>query len=338
MPKVSVIIPNYNHADYLPQRIESVLTQSVRDIEVIILDDCSPDNSREVIERYAQQDARIRVVYNQENSGNTFKQWNKGIGYATGEYVWLAESDDYADPRFLEVLLAQLDTTPALGLAYCNSWIVDGASVISTTDKGYLHSVDPHQWQHSFVCDGVDLVKSYMSFVCVIPNASAVVIRRAVLTEVGPADTSCKLVGDWLYWGRILAVTQVAYVAEKLNYFRQHTNNVRSRVKGGTEMLEFSYVVSQMRQYGEPDTEIYERAMARNFERWFYIMIYSNYGFKNHLQIYRNFALGNRNFKKDFFKSFAQFLYKKRFNGVKHIIGGKILKLSSYFPPYWVSV
>ncbi|RYE13814.1 MAG: glycosyltransferase family 2 protein, partial [Sphingobacteriaceae bacterium] len=103
-PKVSVIIPNYNHARYLPQRIESVIHQTFQDIEVILMDDCSLDTSRTIIAQYAAQDNRIRVILNEQNSGSTFKQWNKGIALAKGEYVWIAESDDYAELDFLETL------------------------------------------------------------------------------------------------------------------------------------------------------------------------------------------------------------------------------------------
>ncbi|MFD1466660.1 glycosyltransferase family 2 protein [Hymenobacter caeli] len=338
MPKVSVIIPNYNHAKYLVQRIESVLTQTLRDTEVVILDDCSPDNSREIIERYAQQDNRIRVVYNEQNSGNTFKQWNKGIGEATGEYVWIAESDDYADTNFLAVLVARLDADSAVGVAYCDSWLTDEANAVNLVDRGYLHRVDPARWAHSFTCDGMELIRHYMSFVNVIPNASAVVLRRSLLAEIGAAATDYKLAGDWLYWGRILSVTKVAYVAERLNYFRQHTNNVRSKVRGGNELLQFSYAISQMRQYGEPDAEMYAQAMERNFEWWFYIMVYSDFSVSNHLKIYKNFAYKNGKFPALFFKNAFRLVYKDKFNGLRHIVGGKILKRPSFSPPHWFSM
>ena len=338
MPKVSVIIPNYNHAKYLVQRIESVLMQTLCDMEVVIMDDCSPDNSREIIERYARQDDRIRVVYNEQNSGNTFKQWNKGIGEAIGEYVWIAESDDYAAPNLLEVLVAQLDADSAIGIAYCDSWLTDETNEVNLTDQGYLHRVNPVQWAHSFTSDGIDLIRHYMSFVNVIPNASAVVLRRSLLAEIGPAITDYKLAGDWLYWGRILSVTKVAYVAERLNYFRQHTNNVRSKVKGGNELLQFSYAISQMRRYGEPDAEMYARAMAYNFEWWFYIMVYSSFPVSNHLKIYENFAHNNKKFPVFFLKNVFRLISKDGFNGLKHIIGGKILKRTSFSPPHWFSV
>ena len=82
MPLVTVVIPNFNHALYLPKRIESVLNQSFANIELILLDDCSNDNSRAVMERYAEQDARISLLFNETNSGNTFRQWDKGLKMA----------------------------------------------------------------------------------------------------------------------------------------------------------------------------------------------------------------------------------------------------------------
>ena len=105
MPTVSVIVPNYNHARYLRQRIESVLGQTYQDFEVILLDDCSTDESRSVLGEYAK-DPRVRIEFNEKNSGSTFKQWNKGVRLARGEYIWIAESDDYADTHAGEARFA----------------------------------------------------------------------------------------------------------------------------------------------------------------------------------------------------------------------------------------
>src|SRR5690606_9831849 len=105
MPEVSVIIPNYNHARYLNQRIDSVLRQTFTDFEVIILDDCSKDDSREVIEKYRGNKKITHIVYNAQNSGSTFGQWKKGIALAKGRFIWIAESDDWCEETFLERLL-----------------------------------------------------------------------------------------------------------------------------------------------------------------------------------------------------------------------------------------
>ena len=98
MPAVSVIVPNYNHARFLRRRIDTILGQTFLDFELILLDDCSTDNSRDILTAYAD-DSRVRIEFNATNSGSTFKQWNKGVRLGKGKYVRIAESDDYADPR-----------------------------------------------------------------------------------------------------------------------------------------------------------------------------------------------------------------------------------------------
>ena len=101
-PLVSVIIPSYNHEKFLKERIDSVLNQTFQDFELIILDDLSPDNSREIIESYRAHPKVSQIIYNEKNSGSTFFQWNKAVlSLAKGEFIWIAESDDVADPKFL---------------------------------------------------------------------------------------------------------------------------------------------------------------------------------------------------------------------------------------------
>ncbi len=142
MPKVTVITPNYNHARYLPQRLESILNQTFQDFELIILDNASTDNSREVIESY-KKDPRVRAIFNAENNGSTFKQWNLGLSHANGEYIWFAESDDYADPTLLATLVDRLDRHPNVGLAFCQSWAVDEDSNILYNFVDYFRRFQP---------------------------------------------------------------------------------------------------------------------------------------------------------------------------------------------------
>src|ERR1700740_1180691 len=117
MPTVSVVVPNYNHGRFLRQRIDSILGQTFQDFELILVDGCSTDNSRPILSSYAG-DPRVRIELNSANSGSPFKQWNKGVRLARGEYVWIAESDDYAEASFLERLIAVLDSDPMVLLAY----------------------------------------------------------------------------------------------------------------------------------------------------------------------------------------------------------------------------
>src|SRR5712692_7414539 len=169
MPTVSVIIPSYNHARFLRQRIESVLRQTYQDFEVILLDDCSTDDSRSILSEYAG-DPRVRMEFNEVNSGSTFKQWNKGVRLARGEYVWIAESDDYADERLVERLVRVLDADPEVTLAYCRSWNI-GSNDQHLGPDSYLNRLDANHWTSDFVVDGLEECRRVFIHENPVPNA-----------------------------------------------------------------------------------------------------------------------------------------------------------------------
>ena len=137
MSFVSVIIPNYNHAIFLQQRIESVLSQSFQNFEMIIIDDCSTDDSRAIIETYRNHPKVSQIVYNEQNSGSAFKQWINGISLAKGEWVWIAESDDWAEHDFLERMIQAVTENPTCGLVYCRSFYTNekGERLWPVTDE-----------------------------------------------------------------------------------------------------------------------------------------------------------------------------------------------------------
>ena len=124
MATVSIIVPNYNHSRFLEERLESIFSQTFQDFEVILLDDSSTDNSVEVLKRYATHPKVRELLVNDHNSGSPFKQWQQGFALSLGEYIWIAESDDYADKDFLATLVPALKANPQLGLAYCQSRII----------------------------------------------------------------------------------------------------------------------------------------------------------------------------------------------------------------------
>ena len=226
MPKISVIIPNFNHAVFLSKRIESVLGQSIRDIEVIILDDASTDESVSVIRRYAT-DPRVRIIPSSVNSGNPFVQWNRGVSEARGEYVWVAESDDYADPLLLETLLTRMESNPGVGVAYCDSLRVLADGQVGVAYKEYYRQEDQNHWMNDFVASGREEILKFMIYRNTIPNASAVLFRKAIYDQVGGAPVEYRLCGDWMFWIKMLQVCDLIYVAAPLNYFRWHGGGVR---------------------------------------------------------------------------------------------------------------
>src|SRR5271157_1728445 len=229
MHRVPVVTPNYNHAQYLPRRIDSILCQTFQDFELIILDDASTDNSREIIESYGKNQ-RAKAIFNQQNSGNSFKQWNLGLIQAKGEYLWFAESDDYADLSLLETLVDRLDRHPNVGLAVCQSWTVDQDSKLLGNYRD-LQEYQNHSshWREDYVNAGHDECKNYLFWHNTIPNASAVLWRREILERVGGAPTDMRVCGDWMAYINALQFSDIAFVSTPLNYFRQHEANVRTR-------------------------------------------------------------------------------------------------------------
>jgi glycosyltransferase involved in cell wall biosynthesis len=325
-PKVTVIIPNYNHARYLQQRIESVLVQTEQDFEIVLLDDCSPDNSREIIGYFAAQDPRIRVVLNEQNSGSTFRQWNKGLALARGKYVWIAESDDYADSRLLENLVARLEADAEIGIAYCMSISVDEHSQPIGNHYEYYEEVDAQRWAADFTVPGIELVQNYMPFRCIIPNASAVVVRSSVIQQIGPADETMRLSGDWAYWSKILASSKVSFVAEPLNFFRQHSNNVRSKALiTGLALAEEARILKFLQQFGPLNSHAYQKKINSILQRWFYGMVNYNITMARHREIYKELAQVDPRFTRRFAFAFSCFLFGNKLSGIRQFIGDKLL-------------
>ena len=174
-PKVSVIIPNYNHEMYLAERIQSVLNQSYKDYEVIILDDVSKDNSREVIEKFRSNPHVSHIVYNTENSGSTFKQWAKGFSLAKGKLIWIAESDDSCSPELLRKLVNEFEKDKELVLAYSLSMFID--------EHGNQHK-PANNVKRTVHLDGKDYIQRYMEFGNHIKNASCALFKKDVAVNL----------------------------------------------------------------------------------------------------------------------------------------------------------
>jgi glycosyltransferase involved in cell wall biosynthesis len=237
-PKVSVVIPNYNHARFLRERIESVLAQTYQDFEMILLDDCSTDESRSILSEYSV-DERVRIEFNDKNSGSTFSQWNKGVRLALGDFIWIAESDDYADKLFLEQLMGVLLNEPEVILAYCRSRKVHQNDQQDGFVDFYHVDRDPGRWSSNFRSVGREECEKYFVYSNPIPNASAVVFRKSVYDRVGGADECLRLCGDWKLWAAMALEGSVAYLSAPLNCFRSHGSNVSSTsVYGGLNIAE----------------------------------------------------------------------------------------------------
>lgn len=240
MPKVSVIIPNYNHARFLKQRIDSVLNQTFQDFEVIILDDASTDNSREIIEQYRNHQKVKEIVYNDKNSGGVYYQWFKGIQMARGDYVWLAESDDYAEPEFLKEMYSLIRENENIGIAFCGSrWI----------DERGNEGRDGDLYRDDFVRKGKEEIKTLVKY-NTIQNASAAIMKTALAKKYILRSVPLKSCGDWMLYVNILTESNVAFSSRKLNYFRWYHDSVSSQAKKqGLWLREGLFILNKSNAY-----------------------------------------------------------------------------------------
>jgi glycosyltransferase involved in cell wall biosynthesis len=230
-PLVSVIVPNYNHADYLDERISTIVNQTYKNIEVLLMDDCSPDESRSVLEQWAAKDDRLEVLFNEKNSGSPFAQWARGSAWAKGKYLWIAESDDACELDMLALHVDALERNEKAVMAYSHSHLVDEEGAFLRDfreDYGFIFG-DASRWKSDFTVEGKVEVARSIIFSNTVPNASGVLFRKSVFDQVGAPETNWLLNGDWLFYARLLQHGELQFFATARNYFRFHERTQRSR-------------------------------------------------------------------------------------------------------------
>lgn len=270
-PTVSVIIPNYNHGRFLSERLDSILAQTFQDFELIVLDDASTDNSCEILTAYSHR-APMQLLFNERNNGNPFAQWRRGADLARGKYLWIAESDDYADPRLLEILIGKLEQNPNVGLAYCQSMMVDeNGFELGTHLERHLSTIpgiDVGHWKTDYVENGRRECANYMVYANTIPNASGVLVRRDLFLQADGATPELRLTGDWLKWINILLMSDVAFTAAPLNRFREHKQTVRKRTAWGAMFTEFTVIRSYLASAFRGESDVRRRIRRQVAHEW----------------------------------------------------------------------
>ena len=261
MPAVSVIVPNYNHAPFLKQRIESILNQTFQDFELILLDDGSTDGSWEILESYRDNPHLTHIIQNDSNSGSAFRQWKKGLEMAQGEWVWIAESDDYAEPSFLERLMAEVHKTPDCVLAYAATWWVD-VNGNKLWDTKHSNEVN--------VYPGNDFIRRKLAVCNSIANVSECIFRRDAYR---PAESHryehMRLCGDWFFYVLLAAQGKVVEVEEPLSYYRQHNSNISSDAEHcGLTFLEGADVLEYMIEHCGLRVRDYARGWGRLWSKY----------------------------------------------------------------------
>ncbi|MEI7636306.1 MAG: glycosyltransferase [Syntrophus sp. (in: bacteria)] len=232
---VSIIITSYNHAEYLKQRMESLLLQTYSPIEIIVIDDGSIDVSVKVLDDY-KITPNVEIIALDKNNGYA-NACNLGVSLCRGEYVMFAECDDYNEPDHIEILMRSLIWNKTAGVAYCRSSMVDS--------HGHIFRNDFQNREESFkaLCykDTLipkDMMKKFLLISCVIPNMSAALIKKECFNVVGGFNTQYKACADWDFWCRIAEHWDFFYVSKTLNFFRRHPTTVGNTFGFRTHTLE----------------------------------------------------------------------------------------------------
>jgi len=270
-PKITALVPSYNHGGYLRQRIESILTQTYQNIELIVIDDCSADDSDAVIQELLKQHD-FKYIRNERNSGTPFSAWERVATMATGDYIWICESDDYAAPEFLAVAVEKLKQTPGSVLFYCNSWIVDEAGEKVDHTESYFHDIwQESRWDSDFVSEGKGELGSFQVRGQTVPNMSSALIAAGAFREAyDPFLKKLKLTGDWLFIGCLMPLGAVVFTHAAMSHFRRHEVTSRVRVKSARSQAEFAitkYLLFQ--KTGRPLRE-FARLMKTDAIRFLY--------------------------------------------------------------------
>jgi glycosyltransferase involved in cell wall biosynthesis len=204
----------------LEQRLSSVYHQTYPHLRVILLDDASTDNSREILEQYCHHPKTQVVAYNEQNLGSPFPQWRRGIEMAETEWVWIAESDDYCTTDFLEALLPGLEN-PDCVMAFNELHWVNDAGMITRTAK----PVAP------FMMEGKTFFRKNMLIQNHLQNAGMAVVRREVALRMDSGWTRYRKSGDYRFFAEILQHGKVYGSGQPLAFFRRHPQQITTRLE-----------------------------------------------------------------------------------------------------------
>ena len=264
--KLSVIIPNYNYANFIIERIDSILMQTYPIYELIILDDCSTDNSIEVIEekiKTIDKSIKVQFVKNEKNSGGVFKQWKKGFDLASGDFIWIAEADDTAENNFVEELIKPFDD-PEVVLSYCESARIDGENMLIREKSDDLYDMcRTGEWEKSYIWTGREENIYHLSVTNTILNVSSVLWRKKDYTDIFEKAGEFKVAGDWYIYYNILRNGKISWNSKPLNYYRKHGSSVCTDVQAQTEFDEICRLQDEISALYELPREIKTKQQMR---------------------------------------------------------------------------
>lgn len=223
-PLVSLVVPCYKLAHFLPECINSILAQRYQNFEILIMDNCSPDNTPEVAASF--NDPRVKHIRNEVNLGHV-RNFNKGITMARGKYVLLVSADDWLRSReILGRYVDLMERNPGVGYVFCPAVEVHGSKEIGVA-----------QWTN---CGKEDRIWNGRSFLMRLVRAncialSSAMVRKECYDRVGLFLVEMPHATDWYMWCVLALQYQVAYVPEPMVFVRIHEESLTTAfIQGGS--------------------------------------------------------------------------------------------------------
>ena len=249
---LSVIVPSYNHANFIRERLSSIKSQSWKYCELIIIDDASQDESAEVI-RSCLKGENYQLFVHEINSGSPHGGWAAAIALAKGRYLWIAESDDSCSSKFAEILISRLEISNA-SIAFSRTVSIDEKGrPLGNRYWPELHN--PEFFSRSQTIQSQRFLEDFMAARNCIPNVSSAIFRiedrRDNVLSAAKEASKYRFVGDWIFWINLLSISKddlVYYECEPLTYHRNHANTTRSALDKQQQLkrlIEYSQAINK---------------------------------------------------------------------------------------------
>lgn len=236
MPKVSILLTSYNHADYVGESIESVLNQTYKDFELYIIDDCSTDNSWNVIKKY--KDKRIIAIRNRKNMGKNFT--NELISKFKGEYIAIAHCDDKWEKDKLKKQVEYLDNHKKVGACFTHVKLIDeeGLEIINENEEKYtnfnIKNKTRYEWLNYFFIYGNKFCHP------------SVLLRKKVQVGENLQVYGLGAIPDLYRWVKLLLKYDIHIIEEKLTCFRIRINGANTSGRNPENIIRNYYDVYQL--------------------------------------------------------------------------------------------
>lgn len=214
-PKVTFVVPCYKLAHLLAECVSSILQQTYDNLEVLIMDDCSPDNTPEVARSFG--DPRVKHIRNDPNLKH-LRNYNKGIGLATGDYIWLISADDrLRQPYVVQRYVEAMENNPRVGFAFCPGMGLRDGRETELVEWARLDYPDG-------ILPGRTFLHRLLESNCVL--APAGMVRRECYEKLGAFPLDLPFAGDWYLWCLFALHYDAAYFSEPMVNYREHAESM----------------------------------------------------------------------------------------------------------------